>query len=183
MSDISGEQLSALLDDEVGKHERELVVRRLLREDGVRERWARYQLISETLRNQAPDRLDPGFAARVMRRLEAEPALAPSMAARGALWRRPAVGVGLAASLALVTVVMMRGQGEPGEAAIAAAQQAPEAPVAMVADGAPGSQPGQQADWQAKLNEYLVNHNEYASMASVPGVLPYVRMVGYDTGR
>jgi hypothetical protein len=31
------------------------------------------------------------------------------------------------------------------------------------------------------LSAYIVNHNEYASMTTVYGVLPYARMVGYET--
>jgi sigma-E factor negative regulatory protein RseA len=33
------------------------------------------------------------------------------------------------------------------------------------------------------LNSYLVNHNGQASLNSMNAMLPYVRMVGYQTGR
>jgi sigma-E factor negative regulatory protein RseA len=36
---------------------------------------------------------------------------------------------------------------------------------------------------EARLNSYLVNHNGYASRNSVNGMLPYVRMVGYQASR
>ena len=35
-------------------------------------------------------------------------------------------------------------------------------------------------DAEARLNVYLVNHNEYAGNG-VRGVLPYVRIVGYQS--
>jgi sigma-E factor negative regulatory protein RseA len=34
----------------------------------------------------------------------------------------------------------------------------------------------------SRLNGYLVQHNEYAASSGVQGVLPYVRIVGYDSG-
>jgi sigma-E factor negative regulatory protein RseA len=36
---------------------------------------------------------------------------------------------------------------------------------------------------EARLNSYLVNHNGHASRNSMNGMLPYVRMVGYQTNR
>ena len=33
---------------------------------------------------------------------------------------------------------------------------------------------------EARLGSYLVNHNGYASLNSMHGMLPYVRMVGYQ---
>ena len=34
--------------------------------------------------------------------------------------------------------------------------------------------------FEAKLNTYLNNHNQYSAPADMQGVLPYARMVGYD---
>ena len=34
---------------------------------------------------------------------------------------------------------------------------------------------------EARLNMYLADHMEYASSSKVHGVLPYSRLVGYDT--
>lgn len=36
---------------------------------------------------------------------------------------------------------------------------------------------------ESRLGSYLVNHNGYASMNSMNGMLPDVRMVGYQTER
>jgi len=33
-----------------------------------------------------------------------------------------------------------------------------------------------------RLSGYLVNHNEYAASRGVQGVMPYVRIVGHNTG-
>ena len=33
---------------------------------------------------------------------------------------------------------------------------------------------------EQRMNRYLVNHNEYAASRSMPGVMPYVRIVGYE---
>jgi hypothetical protein len=34
----------------------------------------------------------------------------------------------------------------------------------------------------SRLNGYLVQHNEYAASSGVQGVLPYVRIVGHNSG-
>ncbi|MFZ5589069.1 MAG: sigma-E factor negative regulatory protein [Pseudomonadota bacterium] len=36
---------------------------------------------------------------------------------------------------------------------------------------------------ESKLNRYLANHNHYTKPADVQGVLPYARMVGYDSAK
>jgi len=51
-------------------------------------------------------------------------------------------------------------------------------PIQMTAMTQPANPIGEPVE--ARLNSYLVNHNGYASMSSVNGMLPYVRMVGYQ---
>jgi sigma-E factor negative regulatory protein RseA len=36
---------------------------------------------------------------------------------------------------------------------------------------------------ESKLNDYLVNHQEYAPTAGMKGMLPYASFVSYDAGR
>ena len=53
----------------------------------------------------------------------------------------------------------------------------PSAPIQTVASiqrSDPASEPV-----EARLGSYLVNHNGYASMNSMHGMLPYVRMVNH----
>ena len=57
-------------------------------------------------------------------------------------------------------------------ASTAAKPAAPEASGLKWSDVAP--------DAEARLNAYLVNHNEYAGNG-MRGVLPYVRIVGYQS--
>ena len=64
----------------------------------------------------------------------------------------------------------------PASRPVAAAAARPprrEAPRLRWSDAAPGA--------EARLNTYLVNYNEYAGHG-VRGVLPYVRIVGYQSG-
>jgi sigma-E factor negative regulatory protein RseA len=94
----------------------------------------------------------------------------------------------VAASVALVAVLsvnsLRKDTPEPAAApALASAGPAasPEAVVARVSDS-----PGEQWDRldpriDKRLSGYLVNHNEYAASRGVQGVMPYVRIVGYDT--
>ncbi|MBA5635629.1 sigma-E factor negative regulatory protein [Duganella sp. LX20W] len=66
------ENISALADGELPDSERELALAALGGEDG-RAAWRAYQAIGDTLRDGAAGTLSDGFAARLARRLAAEP--------------------------------------------------------------------------------------------------------------
>ena len=38
----------------------------------------------------------------------------------------------------------------------------------------------QRAELEQRLNNYLLNHMEYAAMGEMQGMLPYSRLAGYD---
>ena len=80
MSDEISEQLSALVDDELGEVERPLLLGRLQRDAELREILGRYQLISEVMRGTG-QLSTLGIAERVRQALEQESA--PSGAGDG----------------------------------------------------------------------------------------------------
>ena len=43
--------------------------------------------------------------------------------------------------------------------------------------------PAQQAAVRNSLNPYLVNHNEYSASSGMQGVLPYARIVSYESNQ
>lgn len=185
-------QLSALIDGELDHREVDLVLRRLSRDADARRHWEHYYLISDTLQGHLPEMLDRDFAARIQQAIEAEPLL-PSVSRPSSTWYKPAAGFGVAASVALA-VMFGFNSGEtdqPFVAATAPQQLATIMPVAAVSPnpGADRNLMGNQGAGykgnlaQDRLNNYLVNHNGYASLNGVNTMLPYVRMVGYQSGR
>jgi len=186
MNDEIREQISALADDELSAAERPLLLGRLQRDPGLRACLGRYELIGEVMRG-AGEVATLGVAEAVQKALTAEAPLSiPGTGAR-ALWVKPAAGVAVAASVALVAVLSVNGLRksgpEPQAPVIASTQPAVGgAVVARVNDSG-----GEQWDRldpliDKRLSGYLVNHNEYAASRGVQGVMPYVRIVGYDPG-
>lgn len=178
------EQISAFLDGELPAAERQLLLERLRRDPALREQWGRYQLIGDGLRQGLPPRVDLGLADRVMAELETLPAQHGG-GGSGRLVKSVA-GLAVAASVAVVTVLAVRQldvpDGGADHAQMAAAPQTLPAPQAYVRVQQGGSWDGAGTPPQGvdRLNEYLVNHNEYAASAGMPGVLPYVRIVGHE---
>lgn len=184
--DLAASQLSAMVDEQLDAMEMNLALRRLSRDTGWQARWERYHLISNTLQGHLPDTLDLTFAARLHRAIEAEPLPEPA-ARRRSSWYKPMAGFGLAASVALAALVGI--QMNPSDAPLTAAPVPPASfaavpvkPTRAVVQTIALNRPLAEDPAQTSLNRYLVNHNGYASMNSVQGVLPYVRMVGYQAG-
>ncbi len=123
MSTKKDEYVSALVDDEAGLFESRRFVDEVLRNDTERARWARYHLIGEAMRGGLPKVVDSGFANRVMREIDAEPALhvdhPVDFARVHSRWMRPVAGFAMAASVAVVSVLAiqsMMGLGQQGGA-------------------------------------------------------------------
>ncbi|MDS4025849.1 MAG: sigma-E factor negative regulatory protein [Candidatus Contendobacter sp.] len=179
-------QLSALVDDQLADREIDLVLRRLSRDDDARSRWERYHLISDVIQGHLPAAFDTDFAARVRRAIEAEPLPQPVGRPLPA-WYKPVTGFGLAASVALVALFGLKLnqtdilQPAAPFAITPTTLSSPTAalPIQTVATTQPLVTPAREPV-ETRLTSYLVNHNGYASMNSVSGMLPYVRMVGYQ---
>ena len=183
MADKSAEQLSVLVDGEFEEWELEFAVRRLAGDPVLKTRWEAYHLISDAFRNNLPDAVDPRFAERVSALLAAETPLPTSTKPAVPSWYKPVAGIAVAASVGVLAVALwslrpdeLHQAGGP-DLAVNTATSSPTVaplPLAEADDPAPES--------RNRLNSYLANHNEYASLNSVNGVLPYVRMVGYESG-
>jgi len=107
MSDELNSQLSAFVDDELAPEESELLVRRLCRDEVLRNTAASYAVIGDVLRDEMAITAPPDFVTRVMMAVEgqiAPPIEAPAVAGGRSIrnW-----GVALAASVALAAVAMM----------------------------------------------------------------------------
>jgi sigma-E factor negative regulatory protein RseA len=105
MTNSMDERISALMDGELDESTRRVTADELLKKDEARSTWARYHLISDTLRQNLPAGMDSQFSSRVMAALDAEPTvLAPSVQQASPLTRRLA-GFAVAASVAAVAVM------------------------------------------------------------------------------
>jgi negative regulator of sigma E activity len=196
------EALSALMDGELPPAEAARLLDAMNHDPELRELWRRHHQLSGLLSGHAQMVVDGGaLANRIRESLDREPVvLAPRRRAAGVTWTTGRA-LALAASVALVAVVVALGlTGEraasPAPAPLA---QAPSAnapgtlPAVVLAGGQPSAlqttpEPAASTrlTWndarpgvEARLNGYLMNHNEYLS-GGVRGMLPYARVVGYD---
>jgi negative regulator of sigma E activity len=108
------EQLSAIMDDFHASDDEQKVIDELLSDVNQRITLSRYQLIGDTLRNEIPERIKPGFAADVMSHIAQEPSLnvpvqkqQTGLSATAGLWSwlfKPVAGLAVAAAVAVVTI-------------------------------------------------------------------------------
>jgi len=185
MSDEIREQLSALLDDELNDVEQPLLLGRLERDAGLRACLGRYQLISEVMRGSGQT-TTLGVANRVRQALadDAPVRMPVAKVTNRSVWLKPLAGLAVAASVALVavlTVTSVRETNTESVPALATAQSAAAPTRVSDARGEQWDRLDPQID--KRLTGYLVNHNEYAASRGVQGVMPYVRIVGYDTNQ
>lgn len=180
MTEKLHEQISALVDDELAEAEQVLLIKRLEGDVTLRDRLSRYQLISDSLQNHLPRKIDPDFNVGVQLALQDDPDVQAGPARLARLFK-PVAGLAIAASVAIVAVLSLQSvrQQEPASSAIAGAPVTREFPGA---DGAPllASTPANPAAGAQSLDVYLVNHSEYAVNRGMQGMLPYVRFVGHD---
>ena len=169
------EQLSALVDDELPQAEQALLFRQLGADAELRDRLARYQLISDSLGNHLPPRVDAGFHKEIHAALQNEPEVHVETASRIAGLFRPVAGLAVAASVAVVAVLSLQavreetGAGTTEIAALPVAEDYLRAELQAPVGATPNT--------PQSLDAYLVNHNEYAVNR---GMLPYVRLVGHE---
>lgn len=103
MSDTFDEQISQFIDDEMSVDESDFFVRRLEREESARQRFMRYHLIGAAIRGET---IEPG-TVELGRRL-GEALESDSEYLQHSWLRRLAAGAGIAASIALISLVGFR---------------------------------------------------------------------------
>jgi sigma-E factor negative regulatory protein RseA len=190
MNDQVNEDLSAWLDDEPPNIEPDILLRRLQNDAELRGRYERYHLIGDALRHDLPAVRDNTLAARISAGLrdEAPHRGAAHGAGRGG-WQRALGGLAIAASVAVVAVLGVQSLtrepvGAPGSAQLADATppaDAPQAPLEYAR--APAVRWDlEQPEVESTLNDYLLSHNGRSATTGVQGMMPYGRIVGYQSG-
>ena len=185
MSDKLKEQVSAFVDGELSAAEQRLLLANLGRDPELKRSWRNFHLIGAALRDQLPECLDAHLAERVSTAIARDAASASGGSRSYRNWQgllKPVAGFAIAASVAVIAVLGVRhfepGAGQ-GPVIATAPVTSPERGYVRVGSGDRESRSTRTADY---LSRYLVSHNEYAASSGMRGMLPYVRIVGYDSG-
>lgn len=170
------ERLSALVDEETRPGETRRMIDALLEDDELRERWGRYHLIREVLRQEKPMLADDDFVSRVMQGV-GEESLQPPPASR---WGKPLWSLALAASVVGLMALGLQTIMSPPGMALRGKQE-----NAMLAAKGPGfnRDPGHHVPTQ--LESYMRLHANPLSNDGPPkpsGLLAYVYHPIADNG-
>ena len=185
MSDQIREQISAFLDGELPAAESELLMKRLLRDPGLRDSFGRYALIGEAMRGSRPMSLRRDFGAAVNSAIDAEHSPVTTGVAAGSSrrWFRPLAGAALAAGVAVVAIVGLQvrtgnlpvtaGGAPPSAQAATAARPAAVAPAVVARSREEPSYTTPRANGNpqnsivgARLANYVIAHSQYSSELS-----------------
>jgi sigma-E factor negative regulatory protein RseA len=183
MNEELDSQLSAMFDGQLPGAECELLSRRLGRDEALRTRWASYAVTGAVIRSEPIGVVRSNFARRVSAAIVADARPAARRVAGGRrLALQLGIGGALVASVAAVSVLLLRQQGAPLADEVVIAQSAPTAAASAAgtaaASVAPQSAPASRepasyvvppvsSDGRlappAQLASYVVAHSEYSS--------------------
>ena len=209
MSDTLKEHMSALLDGELEPRSASETIDILLKDDEMLVHWSRYHVVRDVLRHKVYPDSGGQLCDRVRSCLADEPNHFPARRLVGHRWRnalKPVAGLALAASVAVVAILAVRGSGqlpEQPQAALAPSSLVPSSqgpssrlalntgtaiiPASSVRDGGFRASGLKRLQWNTsepgvanRLNGYLLNHSEHLGSA-ISSMHPYARIVGYDT--
>ena len=135
MSENIKEQLSALMDGELGRDERAFLLRRIEHDAELRALWTRMHLVRDVMAHRSgTPQID--LADRVMQSIAAQEHTSSATKAAVHAWR-PWLGAAVAASVALIAILLVAPQGglEPSSPSLADAAPAPRTALPI---GVPG---------------------------------------------
>lgn len=170
MNDALRMQVSAFVDAELPENETELLLRRLSQDAALRQLVAQYLAIGRAIRRE---REVPGIAdlrSRIASALgEEQPIEAvPAAGPRRSRWLKPTAGLAIAASVAALAVIGLRGLESPSTGARPPMQ-------AAVSEDAGYTQPSPEGVASAPpddmLMQYYVRHGETSADLGPNGIL------------
>lgn len=193
------ESLSGLFDGELAADESKFLLRRVSSDRELAETWSRWSLASVAIRRQTTLPMAADFADRVANAVAEEPVLKgrANAAMRPAL--RWAGGLAVAASAALVALLVMTpgpmGSGQGGSRSPSAAGQvaasslresdlrpqfaAPADTVSATATGAVLQFGAELDGLSPELQDYMIRHNAMLNEAGIGGFVPYVDVIAH----
>lgn len=185
MANVQDERVSALVDDEFEPRQLDALLAQMRKDDDLRARWARYHLISDALHNNLTPGVGLDLSHKVSAALEHEPVIFAPVWQRLLPSRRlakRAAGVAVAASVTAVAILGAQWNSQQGQMAVMAANGRAAAPLQVALEQPLASEHSAKEEvWVRNLDSYVVNHNEYSGSTTMHGVLPYARLVGYES--
>jgi sigma-E factor negative regulatory protein RseA len=168
MTDQINDQISAFIDNELSADESALLVRRFEKDTEARARAMRYTLIGASLRGELLEPHPSVLRQRIASALSgnAAPSAPKAREPWNDRWARPLLGLGIAATVAVVAIGTLRSL---NEASLSPAVGAPAAASALqVSDRTRSYVVPQAADQSSvgvpiRLTNYLMHHGEFAS--------------------
>jgi len=183
MSKESLEHLSSLMDGELSRETGLFMTRRLSSDEALCETWERYHLIRDCIRQPGSKQIVTGLCVKISASLETEDAPVLSTWQKNR-WLKPVSGLAIAASVAMMAIVITAPQQDvvPGAAenAVSTAANQPfvspnTLPLAPVSQ--PASYSSAQQTNSNRLNAYLLRHNQMARTAGRQGFVSFVPIV------
>lgn len=166
-------RLSMLLDSDLDGRDNPRLIDRIEQDNELKSTWERYNLIGDVIRSRNGQLAGADFSARVRESIEKEPTvLAPKVFKDMSKAKPSVLSLGLAASLAVVAVLVGKSVSDHAEVFQTASKAVPE--ISQVATKSADSSENVA---ESRFNDYLVMHNETAYMAGSAGMLSYARLV------
>lgn len=167
-------RVSMLMDSELDGRDNPRLVEKLEQDIELKAAWSSYHLIGDVLRANQGQLASRDFSSKVSAMIADEPTiLAPNHFKKVFVGRPSVISLGLAASLAVVALVVGKSFNDNSGSLLQAvnSQSSTTTSVAM------NDKNQSQKLAENRFNDYLVMHNETAYMAGSAGMLPYVRLV------
>jgi sigma-E factor negative regulatory protein RseA len=182
MNTESREHISCLMDGEVSRETGRFLVRRLGADEELCATWARYHLVRDCLRHQEGGLAGENLADRIRHAIAHEaPSASPTVNVRR--WLKPAVGMAVAASVALMAIVAVgpgsRPAAVPGSE-VAGVAEAPAFRSPQSLTPAPLSQQASlfgESAGDSRMNALLLRHYQATGATGGKGFVAYVPIV------
>lgn len=197
------QQVSAILDDDLNHQELNEFMQDLARDPVAdAERVQRYQMMGDVLRDDLNEASFMDISAVVRRAVDQQPeyqSLESNATTKKdskpwfdlSAWTKPLTGIAIAASVAMVTVVSFRAvetdsiNNSVQTVADVEFKKTTVVPVnPLIANqlrlvSAAESKTKSQLQAQ-QLSDYMMRHSDSAGQSTMQGMMPYVRVVGFD---
>ncbi len=174
------EKLSAFIDNELNELDERRVVEALAKNPELRGTWERYHLLRSAVREELTFVVAPALTDRVAEKINA-PSRHHGLGRQAV---RAMGGLAIAASVAAVAIIGLQQLQAPKPEILASIQSPQSLPAASQAVRVSGSRWDTiQPEAENTLNTYLIEHNEFSPASGIGGMMPYVRIVGYDASK